>query len=394
MRIGILVLQNSSYNQLTNIATATIGDGAIINASQDIIVDSNTNNLLIDLTAAGEAAEGWIGLTGAGVLNVVNNTNLAVIGDNVIISTLGDVLVDAQTDLNVISYVGSMTQGANLGIGMSGTVDVISNRTESLIGEATGEPVFVSLADSSSDAILTRDDGVSWTDDGFEEGQWIRVSNRENSGDDGLYRINTISGVNGVTLELVAGPSTPSRLDPALGVAVERIGRIEAAGVAGAGADKGQSGYSVAGAGSGAINVASTTVEASIAKGSGGADASVTSNQGTVNLTALDNTVIVALSGALGVSAAIGTDKARKRCDWSGCRNQCRRQHSQSDDFRRLGHGQRRSGRSSRIRITRRDIERPRLCADRRRLRRRSSREVPVWFRVGRRGRRFRKRSR
>jgi Ca2+-binding RTX toxin-like protein len=204
---------NFNHTGYDNTATAVIGDGAEVHSQNDVTVTAKTHNLLLDLTAAGAKAEGWIGLGGSGNWNKIDNTSMAHIGDDGVIQAKKNVLVDADTDTVLVSFNAAMTQGANLGVGISATVNDVDNTVEALIGDGVGDTQAVTFdpAQLNFDGTantLTRSDDGSWLDDGLAPGQWIRVAGLSDADNDGVFEISGIDSLDGVNLEFDAATKT------------------------------------------------------------------------------------------------------------------------------------------------------------------------------------------
>jgi Ca2+-binding RTX toxin-like protein len=221
---------NFNHTGYTNAAKAYIDDGAIVVSQNDVTVKAKTHNLLLDLTAAGGKSEGWFGISGSGNWNKIDNTSMAHIGDDVVIQAKKNVLVDADTDTVLVSFNAAMTQGANLGVGITATVNNVKNTIESFIGDGEGDTAGLTFTDDQltftpgATSTLTRTDGGSWLDDGLSKGQWIRVSNLDDPANDGVYQID---GITDEALTLTPGIKSPGSTG-GTGVIVERIGSVQA----------------------------------------------------------------------------------------------------------------------------------------------------------------------
>ena len=112
---------NFQQTTYSNTATATIGDNARVSSQKNVQVEAVTHNLLIDLTAAGGAAEGLLALTGAGTSTDIINTSTATIGDDSVVYARSNINVDADTDNVLVTYTGTTTKGATVGVGVSVT---------------------------------------------------------------------------------------------------------------------------------------------------------------------------------------------------------------------------------------------------------------------------------
>ncbi len=247
---------NFSYNGFTNISRATIGDGARVSAGGDILVDADTHNLLLSLTASGGKAEGLFGITGAGTWNQIDTTAITQTGDSAIIKAGNDVLVDADNDSVIISYTGSMTSGVSgaknsastggskysggtTSIGAALSVTNVIETTHALVGDGDwsdsvggvgGVKPVAEIEQANLDYVsgagtLYRDDGGSWvTDDDYKKGDWLRVLNSGSDDYDGVYMIENLTDD---TLTLSAGPKAVATDSLSSKVSIERLGYIE-----------------------------------------------------------------------------------------------------------------------------------------------------------------------
>ncbi|MBT7082342.1 MAG: hypothetical protein HN929_12930, partial [Chloroflexi bacterium] len=221
---------NFQHTGYTNIATATIDDSARVSSQKNVRVEAVTHNLLVDLTAAGGAAEGFFALTGAGTSTDIHNTSIATIGDDAVVYAKSNINVDADTDNIVATYTGSTTHGADLGMGVSITVNNLVNNVGAYVGDGQGSDPAVNIGDTlisfdSGAGTLTRTDGGDWTDN-YSNGDWIRISNLPNANDDGLFKVLDVkTGV----LTLEAGPKAPGSGTVGI-VTVQKVGRLQADG--------------------------------------------------------------------------------------------------------------------------------------------------------------------
>jgi len=225
---------NFQHTGYTNIATATIDDSALVSSQRNVRVEANTHNLLLDLTAGGAAAEGFMALTGSGTSTDIDNTSIATVGDDAVIYARSNIIVNADTDNTLVTYTGSTTHGADLGIGVSVTINTIMNNVGAYAGDGTGSLPAVNIPGGNIDyndagaVTLTRSDsGGSWINDGYEVGDWIRVSNL-NPAEDGLFKILNLNHTMLTLQEGVKSPGTGT----AGQVAIQKMGRLQADGAA------------------------------------------------------------------------------------------------------------------------------------------------------------------
>ena len=238
---------NFQYTGYTNKATATIGDGTQVYSGRNVRVAANTHNQLIDLTAAGSVAEGALAFAGAGTATDIRNTSLAMVGDDAVIHAGSNISVTADTNNVVLTNTGSTTHGADLGLGVSVTVNTMVNDVRAYAGDGQGSTVpantglleignaSIGLSDltktydfihdpSGADRIV-RNDGGDWEQDGFFAGQGITIAGSALKSNNGAFTIGSISGdtlyldagefsnefaKNGITIEADAGKVTVS----------------------------------------------------------------------------------------------------------------------------------------------------------------------------------------
>jgi hypothetical protein len=129
---------NFNHTAYENQATAEIRDGAIVYSQDDVKVTANTHNLLIDLTAAGAKSDGWFGIGGSGNWNDIDSTAIALIGDDAVVWANNDVIVDADTNTVLVSFNAAMTHGAGLGVGLTATVTTLDNTVQAIVGDGVG----------------------------------------------------------------------------------------------------------------------------------------------------------------------------------------------------------------------------------------------------------------
>ncbi len=229
---------NFQHTGYTNIATATIDDSALVSSQRNVRVESNTHNLMVDLTAAGAAAEGALALTGAGTWTDVNNRSNARVGDDAVIYAKSDINVDADTDNILVAYTGSTTHGADLGLGVSVNINAIENDVVAYVGDGPGavEPVEVArdvltFAGSGNTFTLTSTDQTAhdWMQDGLAVGDYIRIANLDPASD-GVFRITSLSNTE-LGLEPLTGGQSPG-MGAEGTVTITKMGRLQTAGVA------------------------------------------------------------------------------------------------------------------------------------------------------------------
>jgi len=222
---------NFQHTGYTNIARATIREGAVVSSERNVRVEAITHNLLLDLTAAGAAAEGLLALSGAGTSTNVHNTSIATVADGAVVYAKCNVIVNADTDNVLATYTGTTVSGSDLGIGVSVTINTVENNVLALVGDGEEAPLAVniptgSLTYTDGPPRLERLDGGHWLDDGFEAGNWIRVTGLLNSADDGLFKILVAAPA---VLDLEEG-SKISGAATAGEVTIQKMGSLQADG--------------------------------------------------------------------------------------------------------------------------------------------------------------------
>lgn len=133
--VGINTVVNNT------VVNAGLGDGANVNAGDDVTVsaDSDMDLVSILVAAAVSSARGGANgkqFAGDGVVNVFvnNNKTTAAIGQNVTINTTGDIKVTSASKLGYTGIVGGLAAGGGHGVGASVSVVVINAKTLSEIG--------------------------------------------------------------------------------------------------------------------------------------------------------------------------------------------------------------------------------------------------------------------
>ena len=128
----IAIVKNNVY--------ASIGDGAVVSAAQNVIVDAHANTLIASVSV-GVTGSGMVSVAGSlSVITVVNNTK-AWIGDadsdliGATVTADGNVYVNATDDMDVILVAGALGLGFGaVGVGASIGVLVETKNTMAFIG--------------------------------------------------------------------------------------------------------------------------------------------------------------------------------------------------------------------------------------------------------------------
>lgn len=124
-----------TYN---NTATAFVADGATVSAGRDVSVTANTSDYLLDAVVAGTAAQS-VGVEGAMTFDIVNNQTLAYVQAGAIVNAGRNVLVTAINQGEYVNIAGGLVEATNLGVGASAAFNVVSNTTQALIGDLSGQ---------------------------------------------------------------------------------------------------------------------------------------------------------------------------------------------------------------------------------------------------------------
>ncbi len=116
-----------------NLVSSYIGADTEV-AAGSLAVTSN-GDLDITTIAAGGAGAGKNGIAGSTNINVLKQAVKSSIGAGAKISAVGDVIVNATSDISVVSVAGALAIGGKNGVGGGADVEVISTSTEAAIGD-------------------------------------------------------------------------------------------------------------------------------------------------------------------------------------------------------------------------------------------------------------------
>ncbi|MRR50604.1 MAG: DUF4347 domain-containing protein, partial [Rhodocyclaceae bacterium] len=220
---------NFQYTGYTNKATATIGDGSQVYSGRNVRVTANTHNQLIDFTAAGSVAEGFLALTGAGTATDIKNTSLALVGDDAVIHAGSNISVTADAKNVVLTNTGSTTHGADLGLGVSVTVNTITNDVRAYAGDGQGSAAPVNVAGNdltyNGASHTLSSTAHNFALDGLAIGDWIRISGQDKNGLEigGLYQITNLTAN---VLTLAPGTAAPGSAAAGM-VTLQKMGLLE-----------------------------------------------------------------------------------------------------------------------------------------------------------------------
>ena len=117
-----------------NDVTAAIEDGVSLFADKlDVTADNRV--LGVAVAASGGKSEDFT-FTGVAVVNKVDNTTLARIGGQAIVSVTGDTSLTATDTTNIVTVAGSLARSEKVGLGASLALNLINRRTEAYIGNS------------------------------------------------------------------------------------------------------------------------------------------------------------------------------------------------------------------------------------------------------------------
>ncbi|SEK85157.1 hypothetical protein SAMN04488032_107109 [Pacificibacter marinus] len=153
---------------ITKTVTASIGDNALVRAS-DVLVNAQSGEAA-NIIAISAGIGGSAGLAGAAAVYTIENATTASIGESAVVFASDDVAVLANDFASVDSFVGSVSVGGSAGVGASVGIVIIDNTTHATIkdlaqvtalGNGTGvnyvsdfDTTFTSITDSFQGADL------------------------------------------------------------------------------------------------------------------------------------------------------------------------------------------------------------------------------------------------
>ncbi len=121
--------------EITKSTLAAIGQGAIVNAADDVEVKARSNDNI--LSVAGSIAIGGsgagVGLSGSG--SRLDLDTHATVGDYAQVTADGNVVVAARGDLEVLAVAGSITGSSTASVGGSAAITLVNQDTQALIGD-------------------------------------------------------------------------------------------------------------------------------------------------------------------------------------------------------------------------------------------------------------------
>ncbi len=123
---------------ITKNTYAYIDNNADVDATKDILIRSKSGEDINSIAAAVSLSKSWALGGAASVYDIKNNTKAYINGGDVSATDVhadGNILVSAENNTEIDSIAGSISGGANAGVGASATVAVIDKTTESFIGK-------------------------------------------------------------------------------------------------------------------------------------------------------------------------------------------------------------------------------------------------------------------
>ncbi|MCU0962995.1 MAG: hypothetical protein MUF48_23115, partial [Pirellulaceae bacterium] len=151
---------------ITNTTEAVIERGALVHTgTTSLTVAARTGLFDFALAEAGGKASSF-GVAGAFPVSVVTNTTKAHIDAGAVVTSDGSVSVSATDDLTRIGIAGGIVVGANTGVGVSVSVNVVNRNTQAYIGAELGTAAEPSGTDvTAAGPITVRADstGALWT---------------------------------------------------------------------------------------------------------------------------------------------------------------------------------------------------------------------------------------
>jgi len=149
---------------IDNTTEAVIEGGALVHTGT-LTVDAQTNVFDFALAEAGGNASSFA-VAGAVTVGVLNNTTKAYIGSGAVIDSDGAINISATDDLTRIGITGGVVAGANTGVGVSVSVNVINRNTQAFIGTAFDQAVGAGGTDITATGPMTIEassTGALWT---------------------------------------------------------------------------------------------------------------------------------------------------------------------------------------------------------------------------------------
>lgn len=137
-----------------NDSHAWIGDGVVLRAQDKVQVEANTRAVTVGLAQAGANVGGDFGAAGAIAFHKIDNDALAWIEDTASVTTLGDLEVDADTNLIAIDLAFVLENGGKVGIGASIVTNVYENTTHAFIGNRIDSLTFDQPGSITADNVL------------------------------------------------------------------------------------------------------------------------------------------------------------------------------------------------------------------------------------------------
>lgn len=116
----------------------------------DILIKAHTQDKMISVTAGGAAAprQGVLAVFGSANVNLIDTTTSAKVDTGSDLNASGDVEVDSESDLDLISVAGGFSIAEKMGVGAAADVSVIHATVESLV-------IDTAEINSASDVLVT-----------------------------------------------------------------------------------------------------------------------------------------------------------------------------------------------------------------------------------------------
>ena len=149
---------------IDNTTEAVIEGGALVHTGA-LTVDAQTSLFDFALAEAGGKASSYA-VAGAVSVGVVNNTTKAHIDSGAVIDSEGAITISATDDLTRIGITGGVVAGANTGVGVSVSVNVINRNTQAFIGTELDQDAGEGGTDITAAGPITlaaKSTGALWT---------------------------------------------------------------------------------------------------------------------------------------------------------------------------------------------------------------------------------------
>ena len=140
---------------ITKLTEATIGTSAIVNAAGNVTIQAQSDDNIIG-AAANAGIGGSAGIAGSASVFVLDTTTRAMIGNSVTVDAGGDAAVLADGAADILMITGSISGGGSAGIGVSNTTLVKTDTVEAFVGASANLTVnSLTVTATSSEKLLT-----------------------------------------------------------------------------------------------------------------------------------------------------------------------------------------------------------------------------------------------